>query len=117
MIIAGAALAVSAPLAWMGSTPFTNACDDVPVYEGGPGLSSSTSIWPPGVDCTSPLPSGGKAESTYVTWYELSLALLFAAGVYLTAATILGVLAPGRFVRGLGVLALLFLVATVGFFL
>jgi hypothetical protein len=117
VVAAIAALAVSVPLAWMGSTPFTQACDDVPVYEGGPALSSSTSIWPPGVHCTSPLPSGGEAESTYVAWYELSLALLFSAGVYLVAAAVLGVLAPTKFARGLGVVVLLFLLASGGFFL
>ena len=111
-------LAFSAPLAWMGATPITSACDDAvrPPDELGT-IESETSFLPPGVRCVSHFSSGQTLEGTYVTWYELTVAVLLAGSSWLILASILGVIQPRQFMRGATAAGALFAAATVGFFL
>lgn len=116
LALALGAFAVTAPLAWTGVTPITNACDFTASSEEGAELSSRTSIWPPGVRCNEISPDGARAEELYVTWYELTLAALFAAGVGLVSALLLGAVSGRRFLKASALAVLVFIAASAAFF-
>ena len=111
-------LACSVPLAWMGATPVTHACDDpyTAPDEGGV-RESETSLWPPGVRCVSRFTDGTTLEATYVTWYELILALLLGAWTFLIVAAVLRTMPMRRLLAGGAAAVAVFLAATVAFFL
>jgi len=78
---------------------------------------SHTSLWPPGVRCVTHFSDGRTSESTYVTWYELTMALLVGAAVWLACAAVLRTSPARQLMLGLGTVVLLFVVANVAFFL
>jgi hypothetical protein len=111
-------LACSAPLAWTGTTPITNACDDVVAAPDERGASDSeTSLWPPGVRCTSRFSDGRALEGTYVTWYELMLAPFLAAWTWVIFAAVLRVVPMRQLLTCATAAAATFVAATVAFFL
>ena len=117
-VVAGFVLACSVPLAWMGTTPFTNACDDAVSAPDERGVSESeTSLWPPGVRCVSRFSDGTTLEGTYVTWYELILALLLGAWTFLIVAAIVRAMPMRVLLAGGAAAVAVFLAATVAFFL
>jgi len=77
---------------------------------------SHTSVWPPGVRCTSRFADGREFQATYVTWYELTVAVLLAVGMWLFWAALLEVIPLRQSVRGLLIAMVVFLVASVAFF-
>jgi hypothetical protein len=115
-VLALVVLAFALPLAWMGATPIDATCIyDIPGDERAE-EHTATSLWPPGVRCTSRLPDGREFEDTYVAWYEMSLAFLAATGVGLAAAGLLGVITLRAFGFGLVALCAAFLAASAAFF-
>jgi hypothetical protein len=117
LVLALVVLAFGLPLAFMGATPITNACDDtVPSPDELGETDSHQSLWPPGVRCVSRFSDGRTFEATYVTWYELTMVAVFAAGVWLVCAVILRVIPSRQFKRGVLVATVVFLVANVAFF-
>jgi hypothetical protein len=109
-------VALTLPLAWMGATPIDASClDTIPSDERGE-EETTTSLWPPGVRCTSVLPDGREFEATYITWYEMSIAFLTAAGAWLVSAAILGVIPLRTFGFGLVAVCVAFVVASAAFF-
>ena len=110
-------LAVAVPLAWVGATPITSACDDTVASSGERDeFDSHTSIWPPGVRCVVRRADGMQSETTYVTWYELTIALLSGFGVWLSSAAMLRVITSRQLVLGVAGAILVFLAASGVFF-
>jgi hypothetical protein len=109
-------LALTLPLAWIGATPIEADCiNTIPADELGT-QRSETSLWPPGVRCTSRLADGREFEATYVTWYEISIAFLTAAGAWLVSAVLLRVIPLRTFGFGLVAVCGAFLLASAAFF-
>jgi hypothetical protein len=103
-VLALLVLAFTLPLAWIGATPFEADCvNTIPADELGK-QDTVTSLWPPGVRCTSRLADGREFEATYITWYEMTIACLAAASTWLVSAALLGVIPVRTF--GVGVLAI-----------
>jgi hypothetical protein len=115
-VLALVVLAFTLPLAWMGATPLESDCIDTLPGDELAEEETATSLWPPGVRCTSRLPDGREFEDTYVTWYEMSMAFLAAAGVGLFAAALLGVVTLRAFGFGLVAVCAAFLAASSAFF-
>ena len=110
-------LAWAVPLAWIGATPITNACEEAVPQPDELGESDShASLWPPGVRCISRFADGRELEGTYVTWYELTVAVLLAIGVWLFCATFLRVVPLGQSVRGFLVATVIFLTVSAVFY-
>lgn len=120
-VLAGAValivLVLTAPLAFVGATPITPACDDVGLSadEGGQ-TDSSTSYWPPGVKCKATSANGQIREETYVTWFELTMATLISLTAGLLAAAALRVVAAKVLALTAGLVVTVFLIATTAFF-
>lgn len=111
-------LAVGTPLAWLGATPITDACENVVSQVDESARADSTaSLWPPGVRCVTMSAGGAQVEAIYVTWYELILAALSAIAVGLVSAVALRGISVRWFSLGAASVAAVFLVASAGFFL